>query len=144
MSAERFFLDTSFLQALHNRADQLHQRALEWNRRAARARQVVSTEAVMVEFGNALGAIDRAKAADAIDRFLNASSANGGVVRIIPVDTNLLRRGLKLYSARQDKGWGLTDCISFVVMKDENLTDALTADRHFAQAGFRVMLWEKG
>jgi len=144
MSGERFFLDTSFLQALHNRADQLHQRALEWNRRAVRARQVVSTEAVMVEFGNALGAIDRSKAAEAIERFLNASSANGGVVRIIPVDTDLLRRGLKLYSSRGDKDWGLTDCISFVVMREMGVTDALTADRHFVQAGFRAMLLEKG
>jgi len=98
----------------------------------------------MVEFGNALGAIDRSKAAEAIERFLNASSANGGVVRIIPVDTDLLRRGLKLYSSRGDKDWGLTDCISFVVMREMGVTDALTADRHFVQAGFRAMLLEKG
>jgi len=144
MSAERFFLDTSFLQALYSREDQLHQRALEWNRRVVRARQVVSTEAVMIELGNALSAIDRARAAEAVERFLNASSANGGVVRIVPVDSALLRRGLRFYSSRRDKDWGLTDCISFEVMREMGLTDALTADRHFVQAGFRAMLLEKG
>ena len=98
----------------------------------------------MIEFGNALGAIDRPRAAGAIERFLNASSVNGGVVRIVPVDTNLLRRGLDLYSSRRDKDWGLTDCISFEVMREMGLADALTADRHFVQAGFRAMLLEKG
>lgn len=33
-----------------------------------------------------------------------------------------------------------TDCISFVVMREKNLIDALTADRHFIQAGFRALL----
>jgi predicted nucleic acid-binding protein len=48
----------------------------------------------------------------------------------------LYRRGLELYGRRGDKRWSLTDCISFVVMEDEGLREALTGDRHFAQAGF--------
>jgi len=43
---------------------------------------------------------------------------------------------MDLYRRRQDKDWSLTDCISFVVMADEGLTESLTADRHFEQAGF--------
>jgi predicted nucleic acid-binding protein len=39
-----------------------------------------------------------------------------------------------------DKEWGLTDCISFVVMQEQGLTDALTADHHFEQAGFTILL----
>jgi uncharacterized protein len=38
------------------------------------------------------------------------------------------------------KEWSLTDCISFVVMKERGLTDALTPDRHFEQAGFKILL----
>jgi hypothetical protein len=45
-----------------------------------------------------------------------------------------------LYDARPDKDWSLTDCISFVVMGDERLTEALTGDRHFVQAGFVALL----
>jgi predicted nucleic acid-binding protein len=45
-----------------------------------------------------------------------------------------------LYGARPDKEWGLTDCISFVVMEERGLTLALTTDRHFEQAGFQSAL----
>ncbi len=44
------------------------------------------------------------------------------------------------YGGRPDKEWSLTDCISFVVMQDEQIIEALTADRHFEQAGFKVLL----
>jgi predicted nucleic acid-binding protein len=47
---------------------------------------------------------------------------------------------LDLYDERADKEWGLTDCLSFVVMSDQSLTDAMTPDRHFIQAGFRALM----
>ncbi|HMC28406.1 MAG TPA: hypothetical protein VKM56_11500 [Verrucomicrobiae bacterium] len=47
---------------------------------------------------------------------------------------------MELCSARKDKEWSLTDCISFVVMQRERVTDALTADHHFEQAGFKILL----
>ncbi len=52
----------------------------------------------------------------------------------------LLDRGFELFSRRADKEWSLTDCTSFVVMREEGLTDALTTDHHFEQAGFSVLL----
>jgi hypothetical protein len=52
----------------------------------------------------------------------------------------MLDRGLTLFSRRPDKEWSLTDCTSFVVMQQERLTDALTTDHHFEQAGFRALL----
>jgi hypothetical protein len=62
--------------------------------------------------------------------------------RLFPVDTPLLQRALLLYRARPDKTWSLTDCLSFVVMQDRELTEALTTDGHFTQAGFRALLRE--
>jgi predicted nucleic acid-binding protein len=47
-----------------------------------------------------------------------------------------------LYRQRADKHWSLTDCISFVVMEQEGLREALTGDRHFAQAGFAAVFAE--
>jgi hypothetical protein len=38
----------------------------------------------------------------------------------------------------RDKDYSFTDCTSFVVMKELRLKDALTADRHFRQMGFRI------
>jgi predicted nucleic acid-binding protein len=45
-----------------------------------------------------------------------------------------------VYEKREDKEWGLTDCISFTVMSDHGLRDQVTGDRHFAQAGFRALM----
>ena len=61
-------------------------------------------------------------------------------ITIVEPTTPLYRRGLALYDARADKEWSLTDCISFVVMGDEGLAEALTGDRHFEQAGFTALL----
>jgi len=48
-----------------------------------------------------------------------------------------------LYRSRTDKNWGLTDCLSFVIMKQHALTEALTTDRHFEQAGFRAKMLDQ-
>jgi len=52
----------------------------------------------------------------------------------------LFQRGVDLFEQRADKAWSLTDCLSFLVMRAERLTDALTGDHHFEQAGFRALL----
>jgi len=49
---------------------------------------------------------------------------------------------MKLDIGYSDKEWSLTDCISFVLMKQEGVTEALTADAHFVQAGFKALLLE--
>lgn len=63
-------------------------------------------------------------------------------VESVPLAPDLWQRGWELYCNRPDKAWSLTDCISFLVMRDAGLTDALTADDHFRQAGFRAVLVE--
>ena len=65
------------------------------------------------------------------------SNTTFGLVR---ATTELLQRGRKLYENRPDKGWQLTGSISFVVMQEEGVGEALTADRHFEQAGFKALL----
>ncbi len=53
-----------------------------------------------------------------------------------PFGADLYHRGLNLYGDRPDKEWSLTDCISFAVMSEQHIVEALTRDRHFKQAGF--------
>ena len=60
--------------------------------------------------------------------------------RLVRATPELLQRGRKLYEDRPDKEWPLTDCISFAVMQEEQVGEALTADRHFEQAGFKALL----
>lgn len=63
-------------------------------------------------------------------------------VEVVAVTDELLERAIDLYTARPDKEWGLTDCISFVVMQERGIVAALAADQHFVQAGFRALLRE--
>jgi len=58
----------------------------------------------------------------------------------VPVDEQWATRGFALLEQRQDKRWSFTDCISFAVMKQMKIADALTGDHHFEQAGFRALL----
>ena len=59
---------------------------------------------------------------------------------IVSTTDQLFHDGLDLYDQRPDKEWSLTDCISFVVMQQEGITEALTGDHHFEQAGFVALL----
>jgi uncharacterized protein len=59
---------------------------------------------------------------------------------LIAPDDSLFEDGIELYEQRSDKDWSLTDCISFVIMEERAISDALTADHHFEQAGFHALL----
>ena len=135
---ERFLLDTVFIQALLNKRDSHHHRALAFLPRVREAAEVWITEAVLVEVGNALSAINRLLAAEFILQCYQTPN-----MQVVSVDTALLMDALDLYRSRQDKQWSLTDCISFVVMQQQGITEAITMDRHFSQAGYRVLLAEE-
>ena len=135
MKPTRFFLDTAFVQALLNRNDQYHRIAKSRLNELRTAKEVWTTEAILIEIGNALSVAQRAAAV----RFITQCYATPNI-HVVPVDTGLLNRALGLYGERTDKEWGLTDCISFVVMKDRGITLVLSADVHFRQAGFSTML----
>jgi predicted nucleic acid-binding protein len=135
MTGERLFLDTAFVQALLNRHDQYHDQAKGLLPRVRAAAQVWTTEAILVEIGNALSAFNRQAAVQFIEQCYHTPN-----MHVVSVDTSLLLRALRLYHSRSDKTWGLTDCISFVTMQERDLSHALTSDRHFEQAGFQNVL----
>lgn len=61
-------------------------------------------------------------------------------VEIVLLTNDLYIAAFNLFKQRKDKEWGLVDCLSFIVMGNRGITDALTADTHFQQAGFRALL----
>ena len=128
------FADAFYFVGLLNRADQHHARV------AAAARQlredVLTTEWILAEFADALAESASRRLVPQFIRTLEQDSK----VRIIRAGADLFQRGLRRYEERPDKEWSLTDCISFVVMEDENILDALTGDQHFEQAGFVALL----
>ena len=128
------FLDTSYVIALVNKKDQYHERAAEMAR-VLGDQVLVTTDAVLFEVGNGLARNFKAEAIAVIEEFLNSDE-----VRIISVDTQLFQRGFDIYKTYQDKAWGLVDCISFIIMRESGIADALTTDDHFEQAGFNVLL----
>jgi len=127
------FADTSFFLALLRADDPVHERA---EQELATHRPLLTTEFIIVELGNAC-----ARAVDHQD-FLVLIAALRASPRamIVRLDSRLLDRGLELMRARGDKDWSLTDCISFVVMDDESVREALTTDKNFEQAGFVALL----
>ena len=131
------FLDTSHVVALASSRDAHHEQALALAERASReGTRVVTTQEVLTEIGNALSSMrSRAFAA----RYI-ASVERAPNFEVVYSAVDLFHRGLALYRDRLDKEWGLVDCISFVVMRERGLASALTADRHFEQAGFKALL----
>jgi len=131
---EADFRGHSAFYRLINPRDRLHARAVALNRQPPGP--LVTTEWVLAEVGDAFCFVEGRR------RFLRLVELlrQQPDVEILPANSELFQRALLLYAARPDKEWSLTDCTSFLVMQDRGLTDALTHDHHFAQAGFRPLL----
>lgn len=131
------FADTQYFVAMMDRRD-------PWSD-VAEAVAATITDAVLVT------------TADVLVEMLGFVSGSGSRLRRLAVDTarsvrihprivvveqssDLFQRGLDLYAARPDKGYSLVDCISMVTMRDRGITEILTADRHFFQEGFTVLM----
>ena len=124
------FADTVFFLALINPDDQWHERALTLAGNPPGS--LITTEFVLTEVGDGLSrAADRPHFA----RLLQSLSSQADV-EIVPASHVLFSQACDLHAQRADKDWSLTDCTSFVVMRARNLRESLTADHHFAQAGF--------
>jgi predicted nucleic acid-binding protein len=137
MRSDELFLDSAYPIALVSGTDQHHavaeKIALALETKPVR---LITTRAVLLEIGNAL--------AKPHVRFIGTGLLKGfendPQVEIVSLDDRLYRRGFELFNSRSDKAWSLTDCISFVVMSERGLTEALTSDQHFEQAGFAALL----
>ncbi len=130
------FADTAYWIALLVKQDQYHSRAQAWTPWITG--RITTTALVLLETANALARPTwRASAVALIDHLRQRAD-----VQIIPAEPALWERGWDLYRSRPDKAWSLTDCISFLVMQEARLTDALTTDEHFRQAGLRAVLLE--
>ncbi len=131
------FLDTSFAIALSSVTDMHREHALNLADMLEKEKsKIITTRAIILEIGNALAKLRYRNAAIQLINSLEADE----MVEIIPITEHLFIRGFSLYKARLDKEWSITDCITFVVMQDNNVSSALTTDEHFQQAGFTALL----
>jgi predicted nucleic acid-binding protein len=128
------FADTYYFLALLNPSDAAHSRAAAFTRNYRE--RMVTTFWVLTELADALA---RPGSRSVAGRFIEALPQNRAM-QIMSADSEMFNAGLALYLARPDKGWSLTDCVSFVVMQREGIHEALTGDHHFVQAGFVALL----
>ena len=127
-------LDTSGLLCLHNRAEPLHRDACTLYH-AARMRMTHSY--VLAEFVALAQArrLPRMAALTFVDDLVENPD-----IEIIWVDEALHREAMALLMARPDKTYSLCDAVSFVLMHQRHVTEALSTDRHFEQEGFQRLL----
>lgn len=127
-------IDTAFIIALVNRRDKYHAQAQKLVQQYVRHSLLV-TDAILLEVGNALAQQFRQEAVAIIEQFLNAPE-----VEVIHLTPDQFTAAFSLYKKYTDKEWGLVDCISFVVMRERGIQEALTFDHHFVQAGFTALM----
>ncbi|MDF5730291.1 MAG: PIN domain-containing protein [Rhizonema sp. PD38] len=60
-------------------------------------------------------------------------------IELIEIEQNLFNQGWVYFQKHKDKSYSLTDCLSFIVMKQREIVTALTLDNHFYQAGFKII-----
>jgi predicted nucleic acid-binding protein len=127
------FADSYYFFALGNRHDPAHGKSVAFSQ--TYGGRLVTTGFVLTELvdGCAGTASRRAAAIQAVGELRSNPH-----VAIVACSEQLFQQGLDLFEQRLE--WSLTDCISFVVMTQEGIIDALTGDRHFEQAGFAALL----
>lgn len=131
------FLDTGFAIALLSPRDQYHATALNLAAEIRRqGTKVITSDAVLLEIGAALAKLAYRPAAIKLIDGLRADPK----VEIVPLDSRLFEAAYRLFRERPDKEWSLTDCVSFVIMQERRISQALAADEHFRQAGLIPLL----
>lgn len=136
---DKVFLDTAFVLALASPSDQYHGKAKELSRQIKKGGiALLTTRAILIEIGDAMAGQSRRKAGI----IMLESLENDDNLEIFPNSEELYNKAFDLFAARPDNEWGMTDCISFVVMKEYDISETLTADVHFQQAGFVALMRE--
>ncbi len=133
------FLDTTFAIALSNQSDLFHKKAVQLaDQIEAAGIFIVTTQLVLVRISNAFSKQQHNKAAISLLESIEADPN----VETIPLSESIYKDAYKLFNSHADKKWDMVDCISFVVMNEHGIKDALTTNPHFQQIGFCSLLRE--
>jgi len=131
------FADAGYWIALWRPRDALHERAAILADHLGHV-AVVTTQMVLTETLNALAATGEFRRRFAVQMIREMEQDPD--VEIVPQTDRQFRAAVERYVARSDQRWSLTDCVSFLVMEERNITEALAYNRDFEQAGFIALL----
>jgi hypothetical protein len=135
MAAEVFW-DTSGFFALLDRHDPAHRQVVDWIESGAGRRPAVTTEWVVGETCTLLVARRRPHLVGAfLDRLERATA-----LAVVNPDDALVSAAKLMIRRRANEGYSFVDCLSFCLMSERRVREALTADGHFRQAGFEPLL----
>ena len=131
------FADSGYWIAMYGPSDGLHLEAAAVTEGLVCCR-IVTSQMVLVEFLNYMSGLGQSLR----ERAMSVVTCLGDTpsVKIVPQTQEQFDEAAALYSSRSDKGWSLTDCASFILMKQMNISEALAHDRDFEQAGFVALL----
>ena len=135
----KVFADAGYWIALWNPRDTLHPRALSVAD-ALGTTHVVTTQMVLTETLDAMAGMGEFRRRLAIGMIHNLEA--DPTVEVVPQTDAQFRAAVERYATRSDQRWSLTDCASFLVMEERNISEALAYDRDFEQAGFVALLRE--
>ncbi len=131
------FADTGYWVALLNPGDNLHKKAIQLAQ-SLQPIHIVTSEVVLTEVLNDFskrGEYLRDVASELIqDLRLHPNTT------IVPQSSQQFEQAFTLYTQRKDKQWSHTDCVSFNIMEENKITEALAYDKHFIQAGFTPVM----
>ncbi len=131
----RLFIDTSYVVGLYNQGDEAHKICVEAYEMSKKCKKFYTTDAVLLEIGNAFSSIQNRKdGARIIQEFRNTPK-----IQIINLTDKYFEEAFKLYKKVTDKEWDLIDCFAIVVMKKYKIRKVLTVDHHFNQADFEIL-----
>lgn len=131
------FADTVYWVAILNPKDQFHISAIEASKTIGSS-LIYTTDSVLTEVLNEFsskGDYWRKKVSEAVKRIMQNPN-----VKVIPQTREIFAKGLDLYNSRPDKEYSLVDCISMVLMKENQMTEILTDDKHFQQEGYVLLM----
>lgn len=122
------FVDTSALIAIGNMRDSFHSQAVEVRDELKQfGRIFITTNAILLEFGNAFSQVNLRPTAVKMIEAVRSSSK----WKCVSTDETLVERGFQKFKQINDKEWGLVDCISMIVSKDNEITEIFTTDHQF-------------
>ena len=133
------FVDTSGYFSLINRNDHLHAIArsvaaemLTSSTRLVTTDYVIDETVTLLQSRN-LGYVARPW----LDQLFDNDA-----IEIIWMNAERFERVRRFFTKHADKEWSFTDCFSFCVMRERQISLALASDQHFRQAGFSTLIGE--
>jgi uncharacterized protein len=136
-TASEIFVDTSGFYALLVQGDNMHARGVDLLARAAELkRRFVTSDYVLDETATLLRARGYGRLIAPYFESVFASQS----LRVEWMDPERFDDARRYFLKHQDQDWSFTDCFSFCLMRSLYISDALTKDKNFRQAGLNPLL----